>query len=214
VTVVSKIRRKGVGGGSRGFSLIELLIVLMVAMCVMAVATPTMLHIVADVRTRSTMSNLSGVVQRCRSEAIRQNKPMTVHFGVTGGEVSAFVHDAADAGTTPSVGDAQIVLGSGVQMFRTPPSGTGAPTELTGTLLWGTSAESAEPDHQHDVTFNSRGLPCYYDMSTTPATCTSKGFVYYFTYQPPFGANGWTAISVSPAGRIKSWMWNGDAWNN
>jgi prepilin-type N-terminal cleavage/methylation domain-containing protein len=195
-----------------GFSLIELMIVVAIILCIVVVALPTMMHVIADVRTRSSMSNLGGVMQRGRSEAIRQNKTMTVHFGTTGPQVMAFAHAASDPVTAPSKGDPVIAMGRGVQLFRTPPSGSGAPTELTGTLLWGSSTESAAPDHAHDISFNSRGMPCLYD--STSGACDPKGFVYYFTYQPPYGTNGWTAMSVSPAGRVKSWLWGGDIWRN
>jgi Tfp pilus assembly protein FimT len=193
--------------GGRGFSLVELLFVISIIICISVVSLPTMLHVIADVRTRTAMSSLSGLVQEARSYAIKTNKIMTVHFTTKSGQAVAYIQDASQ---TASLGSAingrQVYLGSGVTKYTTP----SGPTALTGTVMWGEGTPNT-----NDVSFNSRGLPCYYNTGTTPATCElNNGFVYYFTYQPPYGANGWTALSVSPAGRIKNWLWNGTYWGN
>jgi hypothetical protein len=65
------------------------------------------------------------------------------------------------------------------------------------------------------ISFNSRGIPCLWDTST--GLCGNSGsqaFVWYYVFQPPFGSNRWAALSVSPAGRIKNWYWDGAAWKN
>jgi prepilin-type N-terminal cleavage/methylation domain-containing protein len=202
------LTRKSLRSRERGFSIIELIIVCAIICCVSVIATPSMLQIVANVRTRSTMNNLSGIIQRCRSEAVRKNATWTVHFAISAGDVQVFDKDV-NAGSTMASGDPGTVLGNGVVMYRTLPSGGDVPTAFTASSLWGSSDTAPAPSSE-DVSFNSRGMPCYYSAGT----CLNKGFVYYFTYNPPFGSNGWAAMSVSPAGRVKAWIWDGHAWKN
>src|SRR5260370_403405 len=89
------------------------------------------------------------------------------------------------------------------------PAGVGAPTLLTGTIMWGTVLV---PNVNVDPYFNSRGLPCLPDPITGVCNPTT-GFVYYFRYDSS-GRTRWTATSISPAGRIQSWDWNGASWGN
>jgi hypothetical protein len=35
---------------------------------------------------------------------------------------------------------------------------------------------------------------------------------YLYFANDPSSSNGWIAVSVSPAGRIRMWTWNGSAW--
>jgi Tfp pilus assembly protein FimT len=188
--------------------MIELLVVLAIIFCVIAVALPNTLHMVANFRARNSMSGMSGTIQRCRSIAISKNTTMTMHFGTTGGQPVAYVQDASQEASLDSA-LAEDTIGNGVVRYATP-TGASAPTALSSTQLWGSSL--SDPNTT-EVSFNSRGLPCVYDIAGK--TCaTEKGFVYYFTYQPPFGDNGWAAVSVSPAGRVKTWLWDGSSWIN
>lgn len=186
--------------------MIELLVVLAIIFCVIAVSLPNSLHMVANFRARNSMSGLSGTIQRCRSIAISKNTTMTMHFGTTGGQPVAYVQDSSQAASLDSA-LAEMTIGNGVVRYATP-SGAGAPSALTGTQLWG---GLPDPDTK-EISFNSRGLPCFYDTATK--NCGTDAFVYYFTYNPPFGANGWAAVSVSRAGRVKTWLWDGSSWKN
>jgi prepilin-type N-terminal cleavage/methylation domain-containing protein len=189
-----------------GFSLPEILVVVMIILCITAVALPNTMHMVANYRARGTMGGMSGTIQECRSLAISKNQRIAMHFGLTGGETVAYLQYATEA---PDYSKAlkQMAAGGGVVMYRTLPGGAGAPSDLTASPLWTTTAVSKSSD----ISFNSRGLPCWDDSGVCS---TGYGFLYYFTYQPPFGSNGWTAISVSPAGRIKTWLWDGSKWIN
>ena len=192
-----------------GFSLIELLIVVAIIMCISAVTIPNVLHAAASLRCRLTMTSLSGMIQQARSYAIKNNKVMTVHYVMVSGQWVAYIEDASQpAALSSAMNKKQMYLGKLVTKYDTP-SGTNAPPALTPTAMWGsgTSATIAAGE----LSFNSRGLPCLYD--TTSGSCAmNDGFVYYFSYAPPFGQNGWTAISVSPAGRVKTWLASGAAW--
>lgn len=206
----SRFKRRADGG----FTLLELVIVIAITIVLFAIALPSMMGILASARVRNTMSELSGLVQLCRSEAIRNNRPISLHFQTVGSEAFAYAKDASITSPTMTSNDPmtardpQLPLGYKVVQV-TSPSGTGAPTALTGSTLWNNSIITPSTT---DISFNARGLPCSY---TTGVACsTGVGFLYYFTYQPPFGQNRWTAISISPAGRVKTWFWDGSAWGN
>ena len=193
----------------KGFSLIELLVVVAILMCVAAVATPNMIGIIATSRIRSSMGNLSGFIQNCRSTAVRFNTTKSVfNTQIQGGP---FAYIADPTATSISSAEAQLPIGrSALWISDLSTAGAEAPAELTSELAFQNSTLVA--DHS-TVSFNNRGLPCKY-VSGTGACNTGTGFIWYFRFQPPFGQNRWAALSISPAGRIKSWYWSGTAWSN
>ena len=89
-------------------------------------------------------------------------------------------------------------------MQVTAPSGPGAPTAVDPVSQLGFTPLTS------DASFNSTGLPCAYNSGT----CPNNGFIYYFHDSRPAGQTGWAALSISPAGRLKKWYWNGSTWNN
>ena len=101
-------------------------------------------------------------------------------------------------GGTAAATDLQVQLGGSA--FRVAGPSGGVPP-LTSTLL------SYTPLNLPDlVSFNSRGLPCKY----VSGVCSTAGFVYYVNDSA--SRNAWTAVSISPGGRVKQWFWNGKAW--
>jgi hypothetical protein len=86
-------------------------------------------------------------------------------------------------------------------MMMGTPTGVGAPEEIETSVL-GFTPQTTEPS------FNTRGLPCVYD----DGICTNDGFLFYFKDTSRQGSQGWAALSISPAGRIKKWFWTGGSW--
>ncbi|HYH00351.1 MAG TPA: prepilin-type N-terminal cleavage/methylation domain-containing protein [Terriglobales bacterium] len=182
-----------------GFSLIELLIVVAILMCIAALALPTMWNVISSSRSKSAMGEVIGVIQDTRSNAVRRNKTKTVHFSETGGRTWVTSTDAiAGEGAQP---DKALALPQGMAMV-TSPSGDGAPATLDAEAMWGggTDPVSTEPS------FSPRGIPCSFSDSTKKCNAVA-GFVYYFSI------NGrWSAVGISPAGRISAFYWNGSEW--
>jgi len=203
--------RDGVGASS-GFSLLELLVVLAIALVVAAFAIPTMVTTLDAFRIRGALGNAASITQRCRAQAITSDASQRLHFATVGGRVVLFVTTSTDLAVAPLTTDKQ--LSSQVwfpTQFSIPgaPSGAGAPTLLTGTIMWNTILV---PNVNVDPYFNSRGLPCLPDPVTGVCN-TTTGFVYYFKYTGA-GRTKWSATSISPAGRVESWFWNGNSWGN
>jgi Tfp pilus assembly protein FimT len=191
---------------TRGFSTIQLVVVVAIATTLTAMALPSVVDVVANVRLRAGVNSLGGLFHECRAVAIKQNKLMTTQFTSLSYGPFAYVKDATLTGSAAarSASDPQVGLGSPMSRVTGISGVSGGPPALTSTQL-GFTPQASDPV----ATFNPRGLPCLY----ASGTCTANvGFVFYFTDTRPLGRNGWGALSVSPAGRIKVWIWDGSAW--
>jgi Tfp pilus assembly protein FimT len=195
-----------------GHTIVELLIVAAIILCVTALSLPTMNNVISSSKLRSGMGELSGIFQTCRSQAVKQNKIKELRFQVTGGRTIAFVDDAVNAGLSSST--PQIWLPAEFSKVDEPAGGEGAPPALDAVTMWGSNSTDT-PNSTNDTFFNQLGVPCTYN--TGSGVCTgagASGFVYYFTYSGSMGTTQWAAIGVSPAGRIKTWFWDGSLWKN
>lgn len=183
----------------------EVMSVMAILVTVSMIAVPNIMTGVGNIRLRSSMTSLAGVLQNCRMLAVKQNRTMSTHFvvqnnGATQGVV-AYVKQATDTSSL-STGDSQVQLEEPVTQVTTP-TGASAPTLLDSTTL-GFTPQTGDPS------FSPGGLPCAY----SGGICPNSGFIYYFHDSRPPGQTGWAAISISPAGRLKKWFWNGTAWTN
>src|SRR5436853_7686892 len=64
----------------KGFSLVEIMIVVLIGLVVTAIALPNMLTVIANTRLRGNIGTLSGIFQNCRMLAVKNNRVMTTHF--------------------------------------------------------------------------------------------------------------------------------------
>lgn len=181
-------------GKANGFSLMELMVVVGIIMVITAMAIPKIMTSVADVRLRGAVNSASGIIQQARMVAIKDNLLRKVKYSNAAQCPCVYVDlndDDAIQATEP-----QVQMGNTILAYSAP-TGLAA---LTSTEL------SYTPTTVSSIMFNPRGLPC-----SAAATCGS-GMVIYFTDSRTVGSPGWAAVSVSPAGRVKTWMWNGQAW--
>jgi len=183
----------------RGFTLLELLVVVSITMVISIIAIPNMMTVISDARLLGGGTNLSGLLQNSRTLAIGQNTTMTTHFTILGNGPVAYVKPADDTSPLDHL-DPQVQLGAPLIKVTTP-TGSGAPAPLTTAQL-GFNAVTTDPS------FNSRGLPCAY----WAGVCSTTGFVFYFRDNRSMGKSGWIAVSISPAGRIKRWIYSGSSW--
>jgi prepilin-type N-terminal cleavage/methylation domain-containing protein len=184
-----------------GFSLIEVSVVILISLILGMIAIPNMVSLISTARLHAGVTSMSGLLQSCRMAAVKKNLTLTTHFRPDGATLIGFVKEAPDT-SDPVATDLQAQWEAPVRMMTTP-DGAGAPTEIDPAVL-GFTPVDGEP------TFNTRGLPCLYDEGT----CENKGFVYYFEDTSRRNGTGWAGLSISPAGRIKKWFWNGAEWKD
>jgi len=194
----------------RGFSLIELLVVVAIIMSIAVAATPSMVNVISTARMRGNMSSLATFIQQARADAIRENKTRSIYTTLSNSEYIVYKADVATGGTNPamSVADGIIPMGKQVTYLGTP-TGAGAPSVLDSNTAFGSTITAGSAT----ISINSRGMPCAYN--TASGKCVAPAaFIWYFVFQPPFGSNRWGAMSISQAGRIKAWYWDGAEWTN
>jgi len=182
-----------------GFSLIEVSVVLLISLIVGMITIPNMVTVMSNARLHAGVTSMSGLLQSCRMAAVKQNRALTTHFVVDGTTLIGYVKEAPDTSDIADT-DLQAQWESPVRM-QTTPTGADAPTAISTGVLGFTP-------HDGEPTFNTRGLPCFYDGTT----CDNKGFVYYFKDTSRSSGKGWAGLSISPAGRIKKWFWIGGEW--
>jgi prepilin-type N-terminal cleavage/methylation domain-containing protein len=196
-------------GSMGGFSLLELLIVVLVVLVVAAIAIPNVLLAVTNIRLRTSAGNLAGLMQQGRILAAKNNATYQILYGTFNGARIAYMdlngNRSFDTGEPLMEFSGTTVPASGA------PSGSGQPFLY---VLAGDTG-SGSYDNTNTLGFTGRGLPCNYDTTTTPATCSTpaaKYFVYYLT-DTRVGGAGWAAVVVTKGGRTKVVTWTGSAWN-
>jgi Tfp pilus assembly protein FimT len=198
-------------GRTSGFSILELVIVVFVVLVIAALAIPNILLAVSNIRLRASAGSLAGLMQQGRILAAKNNTVYAIRYGTRNGAQIAYV-DLNGNGSFDTDEPLMEFSGSTTPASGTP-SGSGQPSAY---VLSGDTG-SASYDNTNILGYTGRGLPCNYDTTTTPATCTTppaKYFVYYLTnVRVGSGGAGWAAVVVTKAGRTKIVTWNGSAWN-
>ena len=204
-----------------GFSLLELMVVVAIMMIVAAVCVMTVNTAVQTSRIRGTANRYAELLQTARARAAADDRFYSVYIQPAAGANPALAyvdiyprqvngvsgHGAPPAGFfekgPPS--DPVTTVSNGVL----PQAAAGAPAtaNLKG-LFCGACANNivlnAAP------TWGPDGMPCLAKASldATSTVCNSAGgpiaYVNYFQSQ----TNGqWSAVTVSPAGRVKAWSY-------
>jgi prepilin-type N-terminal cleavage/methylation domain-containing protein len=93
----------------RGFTLLELLIVLAIGGLLTAIGLPALHSVIADQRVRVTASDLSGDIAYARANAVASSKRTIIEPNVAGNWLSGWqIYTDADASGTFTAGDTRI----------------------------------------------------------------------------------------------------------
>ena len=186
--------RKGHRAG--GFSLLELMIVVGILLVVAAMAIPKLMTTLADVKLRGAINSASGIIQQARMMAIKDDKQRQVKY--SNASYGGVIFVDTDSNGAASATEPQALLGATILAYSAP----------TGLAALDNAKLGYSPVTATTITYNSRGLPC------SSSTNCGVGMVFYFTDSRTVGSPGWGAVSVSPAGRIKTWLWSGATWSD
>ena len=182
------------------------MIVVAVAMILMAIAPPLLLNTIANMKLRYSATDLSGLIQRARMQAVMNNTYYPINTTtLSAGDLGYFV----DLSPKPpsgvyAAGDPMVEMGGQVNVHGGPGSGAPGESVFIASLNFAVDASGVLPR------FNARGLPCLVVGNTCPEI-PSQGFVYFLSRTNTFGTR-WAAVAVTPSGRVKVWSYDGANW--
>lgn len=194
---------------ARGFSLMELLIVVGISITIVAIAMPFFMQGFYNIRLKSAASNLSGLMQQARIQAARQNRIYAIGYNApTAGTAQQACIDANFNGTCEA-GETVITFNLSVSMSAGVPTGTGAPPAY---VLVG---DSSTTNYTNTTTlgYSNRGLPCAYNTTTGSCPTPAPGYFVYYIKDARVGSTGWAGVVVTRSGRTKPIVWNGASWD-
>src|SRR5690349_18960624 len=113
-----------------GYSLVEMMMVVLIAGITAAVAIPTTANTINNTRLRGAASSFASMVQQARLTAIQKNKTYTIKFGLTGGHGAYADLDSNDSYTS---GEPIVQFSGNVDQVSAPSS---SPTSLDSTVGW------------------------------------------------------------------------------
>ena len=199
---------------SKGFSLIELLVVVMIALIIMAYAVPSAVRMTHKMRLKSAAGEYQNLLQQARVRAIQDDKfyQTRIQLATAATPNSAYIDlSQGNPGTyappDPLVSfDAEVVPST---------NGPGGLANLEGQFL--PAGGAAVVQVNQTPFFSPRGLPCVPTVAGAYTFCNSMNSgqpAAYITYFQNLASNEWMAVTVSPASRIRIFSYdnNNNTW--
>ncbi|HEY3619213.1 MAG TPA: prepilin-type N-terminal cleavage/methylation domain-containing protein [Candidatus Sulfotelmatobacter sp.] len=181
---------------TRGFSLLELMIVVAVMAVLAAITVPKMAATFNDIKLRYVATDLSGLLQSARIQSVKRNSFYTVQPGALPSGTNIYYIDRP--GTPYAVGDPFVPVDPAVTITLGP--GTAAPN--SGPFLAGLNFvvdPAADPP-----SFSARGLPCVGVGNNACNVVPGQGFVMFMS-RVGRGNIPWLAVVVNPSSHIQVW---------
>jgi Tfp pilus assembly protein FimT len=196
--------------------MIELMFVVIVTLLIAAWAIPSLLSAVNTSHLRGAASDYAGLLEVARIDAVRDNTFYATYIlpPATGTvEGQAYVDLTKNNGASVVTGDPTVTISSDVVLQ---PQGSAPDTPNLKTQLYPSTTVVPPTDTSATpATFGPRGLPCtpLTLTGTTSIVCdTSGGPTAFWTFLQNSKTGAWQAVTITPAGRIKRWFYNGTAW--
>ena len=200
-----------------GLTLLELLVALTVILIIASIAIPNLNTAMHSSRLKGAASDLSSLIQVARIRAVDDDHFYSVYVlpannnnNVQRGFVDIYPQAATGAsGSNGTVINQQDPI---IQISRevTPQPQAAAPsTAALQALILPANSPVVPLDGNAagtPITFGPRGLPCL----PVGGVCDSLGGpqAYWFFFQNQVSQN-WSAVTVTPAGRIQRWLYSG-----
>ena len=191
----SKMREKG-------FSLIEMCVVVAIVMIVGAMVFVNATTAMESIRLSQSATSYANLIQQVRMRAVQDDTFYTVQIAPAAGSVpaSAFV-DLAGNGTNPITNFSRTV---------TPmPFGSGPGLANLKSQFLPVTGQNTVNTSGTGPTFGSRGLPC----TPNGGTCPYQPPTSYITFLQNSRTTKWQAVTVTPAGRVRIWSYEGTTWS-
>jgi prepilin-type N-terminal cleavage/methylation domain-containing protein len=193
------------GSTEAGFSLIEMMIVVAIFLLVAAIGIPILSSTLNRLKLRGAAQQLSELYQEARMRAVQDDTYYEVLLSPDSKQ--AYV-DLSGNGTASVL---TLQLPATVSF-----NNAGAPAGLDQQAL-GFAPLTTETSSMFDqdgvsrpgLAWSSRGFPCQRGSATSVCQ-TGKGWLQYL--QRDGNPASYAAVSVSPAGRVRVWSYDGGVW--
>lgn len=186
-----------IGCGSRGFSLVELLVVMAIMGIVMAIAIPAYISYLPRIRLREAAGEIASSMKFAKVQAIKTNTTTAVLFNPGAGTYKVIVDSGEPAGMENwTNGGEDTVKTVTIANFKGVSYGSAAGTTRPG--------DSTDPAPVAGVTFGGNVV-----FFTNKAVSVA-GTVYIQNQKGDTMAIG----TNSAAGRVKTWHNFGDGWGD
>jgi type IV fimbrial biogenesis protein FimT len=190
-----------------GFSLLELVIVVAIVLIVSAIAVPAIRQTIANYQLTASGTAVATMLESARLTAVKSNQPYYAVYNSAGcpGAVCAVPANGSPNppdGSNYTTADPTVTTSGSVTL-------TAANLPDHGQLDAYLGGASIQPEFNGGpIGFNSRGLPCMADPGS-PFICKQAdpagGIPAFEWFMQSNLTQGWVAVTVSPAGRIRSW---------
>lgn len=206
-----------------GFTIVELAVVVIIVLIVAASAVPTLLTSLRMAHLRGAASDYSALLEQDRIYSIRDNRFYSTYILAASGSsvvAEAYVDmlpkvltgASGNGGTSVASGDPAITIASDitVQAVASAPN----TSNLESQLLPATTPVTPTDGSVTPPTFGPRGLPCTPVTVSGATICDSSGgATAFWTFLKNTKASSWQAVTITPAGRIQKWYYDGAAWD-
>lgn len=211
---------------AKGFSLIELTVVVLVTLILSGLAVPAFLTMQHNYRLNGAVADFAGLVQIQRLRAVDDDRYYSSYVLNTGGPSNrrAFVDvypqnvngSSGTGGTTftCTATGCDPIISITEEVSQQP--ATGAPNTAALQALFLPANSPVIPKDAmtagQPITFGPSGLPCTPVAVTGGTVCDSLGNqTAYWTFFQDSVTQNWGAITITPAGRIRRWIYSGGA---
>lgn len=182
-----------------GFTLAEMIVVVTIILIVGGMAIPNLTRAIDASRIKGSAQALAAAYQDARIRATQNDTSYQVLISPPGISPAQICIDLDGDGTC-STGDPVTSFPAQVKV-----SNLGVPVPLSSALLHFPAITTEQAGGTvNNLTWNAVGLPC---QRTSPiASCTAVGWVQHLQLLRANGEVMYAAVTVSPTGRVKTWI--------
>lgn len=172
---------------SRGFSLVELMVVIVIVGILLGIGIPLTSRTINDARIRGTADRLAQNMREARERAVARGHQVALVFGSTGNQLNSstvYLLSPADTVSTENYGDCNLGLRPANPPTSRPPD----------------SLQAGAPAGGIDFAGNQALF--------SPQGGCSPGAIYLFSRD----GRVQMAVTVNFNGRVRTWRWDNGAW--
>jgi len=210
------VKRQPRDSSLRGFSLIELLVVVSFIMILSGLSVEFVMRGIRATRLRGTVGSYANLLQKARIQAVHGDKAYTVRaVSATGNTPAMAFVDVAGTGSFVPVTDSMALFQTDIvpMPFASGPNLADLESKF---LPADPNAALAVVATAVGPTFGPRGLPCTPAGAGPTSACPylspagiPSAFITFFQNSQ---SGEWGAVTVTPSSRIRLWSYQSGRW--